>query len=1076
VFVHRSNRLNLLVDDLAELLQKPALGWLEREQILIQSAGMQRYLSQELTSRLGVTLGLEFPYPRAFVQRTLDAALGVAPEQAHYEREVLAFHIFSELQTLEHPDVVRFLKDDRAGEERLLFAQKLAHLFDQYVVYRPKLLESWENGSAEQDFQAQLWKRIQKKLGPHHFASRVRALLRASDDTLRRALPKRLFLVGGVGLPPLFLSILARFGELVEVHLFSFTVCSEYFADAHPHEGDFPELGVGFHPLLVKMGRVGGDYQALLELVGYREGRTRFHLPETDTLLGHLQADIVQSHVRTKEDKLPRPYLGDGSIQIVSAHSPLREVEILRDELLRLFEQDSSLCPEHVAVLVPDMSRYSPVIRAVFGTGLNLIPFRLSDESERSLNATLDALQLAIDLVRGRFKARSVLDLLQTDPVREKFGIDASGFEQIVSYVTGSGVRWGLDAEHRRDYGLDHLQGNTWEFGRRRLLLGLASGEDEPSFDSVVPYEGIVFSDGPLIGRFFDFLGILEVGHRELAGARTLSTYCDAVRRLALGLLSPKEDGSGSFAPILAALERMRARAELARLEESVSTHALARLLEQELLELRSSESFLSAGLTFCELLPLRTIPFRVICVLGLNQADFPRSDRPLSLDRMLEQPMRGDRTLRGDDRYLFLELVLAAEQKLILSYAGRSIQDNSVRPSSVVVSELIQALEAMVEPGPEPFPCQDHPLESYSERYFTGDPNGLQSFSEPYFRAAEAKRHKKPKRESAPVLAAPAEALSRAIRLQDLESFFKNPSRAFLRRLGVDLEDEPVDIEDREPIVLSALESYEIGSVVLRRISRGGALDWDRELGRGTLPSGAPGFLLRSEIEAEVGALHNVLRELTLDRAATEVAISLGLGDKAEGIELEGRVSDVFGTRQVMAAFGAPHIRRQWVLWVRHLSLLAQGLRVRSFIVGRDSKRPKVEAFGALPTALARKYLTELVSVFRSGLSVPIRFDLAVGFEVARYWQRQAKRGEAVSQERLREIVEKAQNRKDARGREGIDAPLAFLFGTDDPLGVQTLGAGASEELEFFRIVRSVVVPLLENLDESVQYTADDL
>jgi len=1061
-----------LVDDLAEELRKPALGLLEREQILIQSAGMQRYLSQALTSRLGVTFGLEFPYPRAFVQRILDVALGVSVEQEHYERETLAFHIFCELATLDHPDVVRFLKDDKQSEERLLLAQKLAHLFDQYIVYRPRLLESWEKGEAEHDFQALLWKRIQAKLGPHHFASRIRALLRAPDETLRAALPKRLFLVGGAGLPPLFLSILARFGQVAEVHVFSFTVCSEYFADAHPLEGEFPELGVGIHPLLYKMGRVGSDYQALLELVGYREGPPRFKIPEDRTLLGHLQRDIVQSRERTQEEKLPLAILGDGSLRVVSAHSPLREVEILRDQLLQLFEQDENLCPEHVAVLVSNIETYSPVVRAVFSGIAGQIPFRISDESERALNGALDALLLGLELVRGRFKARSVLDLLQADPVREKFGIDASAFEQIVSWVTSSGIRWGLDVEHRHDFELTHLELNTWEFGKKRLLLGLAAGEEAPSFGTIVAQEGVTFSDGLLMGRFFDFLTALEVGHKELSGACTISSYAERVRKFALALLAPSEDESAALSPIWNALTSLSARAERGGLSEPLSASSLASLLAEELSELRSTETFLSAGLTFCELLPLRTIPFRVICVLGLNQNDFPRPDRTLSLDRMASHPMRGDRSLRGDDRYLFLELLLAAEEKLILSYTGRSIQDNSVRPPSVVVSELMQVVESMLAEQGARFPIIDHPLESYSERYFSAHRDGLRSYSEPYFRAALAKRHKKLELSAAPSWALALDAVPRAMRLSDLENFFKNPSRAFLRRLGVERELETVDIEDREPIALSPLQNYVIGSAALRTTARGELLDWQRESGRGTLPSGAPGLLLRADIEREVGALHDTLAELTHGLVPSEVHISLELG---ETIGLEGRVQDVFGSQQVMVAYGAPDARRQWVLWVRHLALLSQGQRVRSLLVGRKAKQPKVVAFGALPMELAKHYLSELVNVVRTGLSVPIHFELEAAFEVARYWQRQAIRGEPVSFEKATERAQKLVQRADFRGKNRVEASLAYLFGTDDPLGLGAVSPALGDEPEFFRLTRLVVLPLVENLNESLQFTAEE-
>lgn len=316
MFVHQSNSLRVLIDALAEQLRDPERRLFERPQVMIQSAGMERYLSRELARRHGVVLGIEFPYPRAFLEQLLDASLGPVPDASSYSRDALTFHIFRLLGDVGDEEVRTYLQRDPDHSARLELALELARLFDQYSIYRPRLLAEWTSTEQPSDFQCELWQKLAGELGPYDTGARIEAFCALSDEKLREVIPRRVYVFGGAGLPPLFLRALSRLAQVSEVHLFSFTVCQEYFADAHSSGPALSEVGQGLHPLIVGLGRVGGDFQHFLEQLEYTEGAHQFIAPQKGTLLAALQEDILLGRPRPPHERLPRSAMLDGSIDV----------------------------------------------------------------------------------------------------------------------------------------------------------------------------------------------------------------------------------------------------------------------------------------------------------------------------------------------------------------------------------------------------------------------------------------------------------------------------------------------------------------------------------------------------------------------------------------------------------------------------------------------------------------------------------------------------------------------------------------------------------------------------------------
>lgn len=1086
MFVHTSSDLRILADRLAGIVSAPGLGVLEREVVLIQSSGMQRWLSRELAQRLGIAANLEFPFPRAFVRRTLAQVLAAEEEADRYERDVLAWEIFALLAEppggAEYDLVQRYLGSGGALA-RLALAEQLAHLYDQYLTYRPHLIFGWESGKGSADFQADLWRRLRERLGPHHLAARVRELLReVSDERIQAALPKRISLVGGPGLPPLYLEVLARLGRAIDVHVLSLLPASDYLGDLHPHDEPLPEVGRGAHPLLVSMGRLAADYQTLLLDLPHTEASSEFPLPEETTLLGALQRDVILASRRDEARRLPARSATDGTITLDSCHSRLREVEVLKDRLLGWFHEDPSLRPEDVVVLSPDIEAYSPLISAVFGAraeGGIKIPFRIADRSEGAVNAAARALLSGIRLLGGRLKASEMLDFLQSEPVTARFGLSMVDLERIGDWVTKAGIRFGADAAHLEELGLESSSAHTWQTGIARLLLGYALEDDgESLYSGLVPVDDVPAGEAELLGRFAEFVdGILRFRRRATGAGLLPREWQELLTDFTRAFLADGEEADWDVeAALLLALDACAAAVRVVP-DERLGLDLVQHLLSAAQGEQKGSSDFLSYGVTFCALLPLRTIPFRRVCVLGLDQASFPRRDQPHELDQLSHAPKAGDRSLRAEDRQLFLEWILGARERLALSYVGRSIQDDTACPVSVVVTELTDVLCGMLEPGALPLVPRQHPLQPFSPRYFSPG-SGFESFDAVAFSGASALVREPAGGRTRPAffaepLATPLPGPAAggdgrlAVELKDLERFWKDPARGFLSRLRVVVDDDIQHFEDRETVSLDGLARYQLGESLLGRVERGLPIVREVELGRGQLPLGAAGEVELQGTLSLAAQLGLVADRLAGASAAQRLVVDLPLDLPSSeapgglfGVRLLGQAR-VRGDVQLEVAFKRASARAKLELWIRHLALCASGLFVETILLarppagrfgGKKAEAPVTVTLAPLEAELAKAELEKLVSGYLEGQRQPLCFSPEAALLLAKEHGKPLRRGQAPAAARA---LEKLRD----------DGGLFSEVFRDEDL---RLGLSEARSLELERRSLDVFSPLLAVLKES--------
>ncbi|MFQ2485615.1 exodeoxyribonuclease V subunit gamma [Aeromonas caviae] len=1043
--LYHSNQLDLLKELLvSRIRQAPLSHPFDREQILVQSPGMAQWLKLELAKAFGIAANIDFPLPASFIWEMFTRVLADVPRQSPYNKRAMSWHLMTILPTLlgrpAFAPLAAYLggSDGEAPEQVRLWqlCQKVADLFDQYLVYRPDWIARWEQGEglsqelagvSGQDWQPELWRELVARtlaLSPsgYHRANLYEAFIHELERTrdLPGRLPQRVFVFGISALPPRYVEALLALGSRpeVEVHLFVTNPCRYYWGDLLDRKTlarlenklkpgtDLETLQGPANPLLASMGKLGRDYLHQLMELEVPQIEAFVDIEDRDdegkvTLLRAIQKDVLELAERgagefnldASHHKSPVS-LDDGTLQIHACHGPMRELEVLHDRLLALFEQDPTLTPKDVVVMMPDVNSYGPYIQAVFGKeggkgrggARGQIPFAISDRAASQESPLLQSFLALLRLPNARFRAGELLAILEVPAVLRRFELDDDEFNVLRRWVQETGIRWGLDDDYPERFALPRLSGNSWLFGLRRMLLGFAMGDGEP-VAGILPYANIEGQQGLILGKLAWFVDSLAEFLPRLQQAQPLAEWHACLLALLERFYLADEDEERQLQLIRSQLTDWQAQLGEARFEQAISADLLQDYLGSVLGESRSSQRFLAGQVNFCTLMPMRSIPFRQVCLLGMNDGVYPRTLPPMGFDLMAVASRRGDRSRRDDDRYLFLEALLSAQQGLYISYQGFSAQDNSEKVPSVLLAELIDYVrQGFVLAGDEDLDDDTsgqrllehlivaHPLTPYSPAYFYPEPgSGLFTYAADWLPALS------PERGAANFqsgdLPLPAEwGREQGLELAELLRFYRQPARYFLnRRLKVWFELEEATIEDSEPFELDGLQHYQLKALLLdAHLTEGGSEARRHRLQlSGLLPQGWFGSLLLEEIDGEMGKLAARLRPWTGDKQAVEIDIALAQG------QLQGWIDTQKG-RALVVKPGGFNGKDLLLAWIQHLclSLSSAPGDTLLFDAKQSLRLPRLAADEARPR------LAALVALWTQGMKRPLPFFPSTAWE----------------------------------------------------------------------------------------------
>jgi exodeoxyribonuclease V gamma subunit len=990
--LYQSNRLENLFAGLCEIIAEPAADPLAAEVIVVQNPGMARWLSQHIALQTGIAANLAFPLPATFFWEVFKQTLDKLPELSElsaFDRDVLLWRIFFQLDSLPAgpamAQIATYLQDDADGSKKFQLAAKITDLFDQYLVYRPDMILAWEQGK-EDHWQAVLW----RKLTENHSMHRAALLQRFSDTAAAGALhtenlPERICFFGINSLAPAYLEVIARISPLTAIHIFQLSPCRQAWDDILPERllalkrqswrnqglDDISSYFTSGNPLLASMGATGREFFSQLMQLDPLEIEL-YEAPESRSLLTMIQNDNLDLHDRSQQDTATLDP-EDTSIRFHCCHGPMREVQVLHDRLLDLFAADPALKPADILVMAPDINLYAPAVAGVFGAaGEELrIPWSIADRSQRGEQPVIDGFLGLLELVSSRFTAPEVVVLLENQAILRRFELKQDDLSLIRSRILAAGIRWGLDREQRRQQGMDDSAVHTWEFGIERLLLGYITGPLTAPFQDIMPCSAVMNDSGPWLGGLTDFIRKLQRLQRQLGTKHSPASWSGIL----LQILTDFFDDTGNsrdregLLMLRETISDFSDCCEQAEFSEPVSLPLIRSHFAQLLAEPAGGQAFLSGRGTFCNMVPMRSVPFKVIWLLGMNDMDYPRSQRPPGFDLIAQEPRLGDRSRRDDDRYLFLEALLSAREQLSISWVGRDQQENSSLPPSVVVAELRDYISRAWQTDNGQTAAEqltvEYPLQPFSRHCFDNTPN-ISSYADVWLPAA-----------GNPVadvfISKPLPRLKPDLQQVDIGQlirFWNHPVRFFLeQRLGLHLGMDDDLLPESEAFSLNNLERYLMAKEITTTLLAGeDPLSlFHRLQAGGELPMAGFGRILFQDMQDTAASLAREVYSL-ISTPVEPCEINLSPAD----LQLTGWLSSLYSTGRISYRPATLKPKDILQLWIHHLVLsLVQPAGVEPISVHAATNR--IICFRSVDDPEAE--LAPLLHYYRQGMSEPLHF-----------------------------------------------------------------------------------------------------
>lgn len=1073
--LNQSNRFEVLLQMLCEKLAERPVSVFTPDQVIVPSAAVKRKLTLAIADAYGVCANVTFPFLAQWLWQQIGQLVDVS-ETSPFSSSVLSWRI---LRFLEEPDFAgaypRLAAYLARCDDVMRFdlACRVAALFERYVLYRPEWLKVWSGGEMadivrhdhpkqatvrdDQVWQAALWRKIAEETGTleHDPVALFFSILDTEGEKAAVCLPKRVHLFCEPSVAPQYIEMLRRLGKWVDIELYVINPCREYWFEivdsrrlawlANRHQDLYHETGNRLLASWGKQSRATLDLM-LAQLEPFGQENDGFvstaQAGQPETVLSHVQDAILDL---AELEPCSLSHLGaDGSMEIHVAHSLMREIEILHDQLLRRFASADSPDPSDILVVMPDLDEAAPMIEAVFshnGSGVR-IPHIITGRRDSRFNPVARALLDVLALASSRFSATAVMDVLMLPEIGTTFGF-GNDLKTLRGWLDDAGICWALDGAHKAEFDLPEDDRHSFHDGLHRLFLAYAlpDGKRMPVAGRL-PAGHASGTRSAGLGQLWRFIEAIRQLKRDLSRSRTpagwMQCWCDVLDTFVTVTPDTLDADQEVRIRIAGLHEIMEEASNTFETGFAIACHALERALEG------AGEGSVPAGtVTFAPMDSLRGLPFDHVFAIGLNDGVYPADRRPEEFDLIQLAPRKSDRLLRDTDRNVFLDLMLSARKSLYLGYSGKNIRDNSVRPPSVLIAELLDVLVPALADGTDEKSMKtaydrlvtEHPLQPFSAAYFNGNGGermasfrsdlcaALNDASKKIISKEEVKLITSEKSfddessmdEMVPTadlpfftkgLEAPDESW-RHVSLDDLIRFFCHPARYLLqRRLGIGFLRTEEELPADEPFVVDRNAPRKLADRLLPLYLENVSPEEIEKaaLAGNEFPSGHLGM---DRLKSELMALSAYARGLSAD---LESGLLVPVGRVLE-FDCEGECWRLSGALPGLRENGLVRYRYDngspWDFldgWIRHLFLNActpEGVPCRSVWHFRDEKTE----LGPVGDAVER--LRDLMAIYRTGLCRPLHFFprsawiyVAEGNRLDKaekiWWQSNGRRGES--------------------------------------------------------------------------------
>ncbi len=985
-------KLENLISEFCKDINKLKDDPFESDIVITQSSAMQSYLNRKLATINTIAINIDYIQPRNFICK-LFKLCEININEKRFEKETLTWKIYSLIPELENNPIYTTLKNyiendiNKKDIRRYQLSKVIADIFDNYVAYRGKWLESWQEGKSiqfddkiaqkHQEWQKDLWQRL--CVGKNDLFLRATHLIDSNIQEYKDKLPKKIYIFGISNLPKDYIEFFSELRNYIDIHFYYLGPCCEYWAEVNRKSAVIAKID---NKLLASWGQLGRDFFSLLLNYNFNIGGDETINYYPDTILGFIQRDILYNTCED-ESHLSKNNELDNSITINSCYSRMREVEVLYEYILHLLNENENINPSDIVILAPNIEEYSPYTKAIFDNpeeNNKRIPFSIADSSLKETSKVVETFMNILNIFNSKMLAQDIYNIISSEAIVNKYKLSIEDLAEIHTLIINSNTIWGKDCEHRKSVlDQDFNEMNSWEFGFNRLFAGYAfDSENIVDYKDILPLP-LQSSQGLLLGKLKTIVDDIFKYSKILENDKTVDGWYNILLKIVNDFFTIENNNNEELKPLYDAINLLNNNFKNAEFANRLSLDIIKDALLDKFSANTNSTTMFVGGLTFCKLLPMRNIPFKIVAILGMNEGEFPRLDKQCGFDLMQKKHQLGDRSMRKDDRYIFLETLMACQEKLYLSYIGQNINDNANIPPSILISELTDYISSSMKISEKKL-ITKHPLQQFNKKYFQNSKKYF-SYSNINYQASQTLNNIDKKSENTfcdKELKLPSQL---EFSFNDFINFFICPTKFFLNhRLNINLYQKKIDtIKDCENFSLDNLEDYKLkdnfmSNLILNKQQQIKA----NQRRSGVLPYGEWGEDILDSAENVAEIINDKLSSFGKKREKSN-SFNISYENNDVTIILKGEFDNIYVDKQVFYRPSSIKNKDELKSWIWHQLALQLELNYDTHLLGYSKGKLQEKSITSI-----KNHFDMLMLTFICGLRKPIPLFLESSAEYA--------------------------------------------------------------------------------------------
>ncbi len=951
--VHISNSLQHLANAMFSKIQNSNLPVFKPNYIVTQTDGMNNWLKLQMATTLGIAANCHYIKPNDAVNKFYQLLGGkfdetLNPQHLHW---LLYSLLAAEDFVTKHNNIANYYNTASIEKDvkRIALAEKMADLFDQYQIYRTDVILNWNNNNNQKNnihkWQEDLWKGAKKLAGSSFpdktdVASYIFKACQNDENTkqLQQKLPT-IYMFGISVISQYHVEILHAVGQFIDIHFFILNPSPAiYWYD------DKSEKQISFlkkikkvesnassqgNPLLTSWGKIIQDTFNLLfknDDILNNLNELEINSPTPNTLLHTIQVNITNNDTAIDGEKINNAKLNDGTITINSCYTAAREVEVLYNFLVNLVvKNNNELASQDILVMVTDVNKYASYIKAVFDAAPYKFKYHIADQSFVEEDTLTNNLLRILQINEQNFTAENVVQLLECKYIKKQFNI--TNIDQIRQVVQAANIRAGIDGNME-----DESVYISWQYGLKRIMYGLCISNQIEVGNDAYSFYPIDVAEGANTNQIIEFVYFVEqliktVQQRKQT--KTLLQWVQYIDDIIHNFIFEKDEiADDDYVQLMNQLANYNTVGNL--VQEQILFDVFMHSFEKSLENTVNKKSFYIGGITFCSLIPMRSIPFKIVAMLGLDYDKFPRKENPLSFSIMQTEKRKGDRNVKENDKHLFLETILSAKEYLYISYVGMSVKDNSHIPASTLVDEFLNYIKSIAN-SPSDVTKQlvtQHPLHSYSKQYNSGN-SKLYS----YTILIESEPLQLLQNSSTSIIE------NNVIGINYFINCLKNPIKMYYNSvLGIYYRDEEVTLQETELFELDQLQQFTLKDILLKSTDENEIKVLEKELvKKGILPLKNMAAVSLQQVETEVFPIKKMYQELVKNYAEQQIDVQITI----DSITIQGTIGNIYNNILIGSSFSKSNETKNiFVTYIQYLLLCANGNFIEAQFISTKNKK----------------------------------------------------------------------------------------------------------------------------------------